>query len=92
MFTKEDIESVLTVINTSIGNYETQEADGYNKGSYFVPKYYNKGITYLDIYQFILTQVYNLLDDNLDYNDYGYNDESIVYVIEKSNELIYYYI
>jgi len=91
MFTKEDIQSVLSVVNATIGNYEIAEAEGYSKGSYFVPKHYNKGLNYLDIYQFVLTQVYNLLDDNLDYNDYGYNDASIVYIIDKSNELIFYY-
>lgn len=91
MITQEDLQNIVSVIETHLVGYSSTEADGYKHGSYFIPPKYRIGTSYLELYLFILNHILFILNDSLDYTDFGFEESDIITIINKSNELMFYY-
>lgn len=91
MITTEELQTIVAVMETHLVGYSTLEVDGYKYGSYFIPPRYRIGTSYLELYLFILEHILSILNDSLDYTDFGFEDEDIFYIINKSNELMFHY-
>jgi len=92
MIEQDYLQSVVDVIETHLIGFSSSEANWYKYGSYFKPKKYRRGTSYLELYIFILSHVLDIINAGLDYEDYGFTDSDIYTVIDKSNELIFYYV
>jgi len=91
MIARDDISMVISVMETSLTEYTLNEMTAYRNGSYFIPQKYRIGTSYLELYYFVLTHIVSLMDYGLDYTDYGFTDANIISIVNKSNELIFYY-
>jgi len=91
MYSLVEIQKVIDVVEIELISYTENEIDGYSYGSYYQPVYYRGATQYLELYTFVLYQVRDILDASLDYNDFGFEDKTITYVINKCNELMFFY-
>ena len=91
MYSLVEIQNVIDVIEIELMSYTSNEIDGYSYGSYYQPVYYRGATEYLELYIFVLYQVRDILTASLDYEDFEFDDTSITYVINKCNELMFYY-
>jgi len=91
MITQEDLQNIVSVIETHLIGYASTEVEGYRFGSYFVPPKYRVGTSYLELYLFILNHVLSILSDGLEYTNFGFEDSDVILIINQSNELMFYY-
>ena len=91
MITKEELQIIVEVIDTHLIGYTDSETTAYSYGSYIIPNKYRSGTSYLELYNFILKHILDILNDSLLYTDFGFTDSDIVLIINKSNELMFYY-
>lgn len=91
MYSLVEIQNVIDVIEIELVTYTENEINGYSYGSYYQPVYYRGATEYLELYVFVLYHIKDILSQSLDYNDFGFDDKSITYVINKCNELMFFY-
>lgn len=87
----EIIENAIEVIELHSVYITENEVNGYEYGSYYIPEYNASGVSYLELYSFFLSHILELLNEGLDYTNFGFIDDDIKYVINNSNELIFNY-
>jgi hypothetical protein len=91
MIDREVIANVIDVLEMQSVIYADREVNGYNYGSYFIPVDTRPSVSYLELYGFVLSHVLEIIDDGLNYANFGFTDDDIVYAINSVNELIFYY-
>lgn len=91
MIDKDIIETAINVIEMQSVIYTDREITGYNYGSYFIPIETRPSVSYLELYGFVLGHILDILNDGLDYVDFGFTDDSIKNIINNVNELIFNY-
>jgi hypothetical protein len=91
MITSEELSNIVYVIEYHLNNYSNDEITGYKNGSYFKSCNSRSGTSFLELYYLILTHSLDILNYNLDYKDFGIKTSDLIYAIDKSNELMFYY-
>lgn len=91
MINADDLHTIINVLELHLVGYSNDEITAYSQGSYFKPNKFRIGTSYLELYLFILNRVVGLLDLNLNYTDYGFTNDGVYAIIDKSNELMFYY-
>jgi len=91
MITQEELANIVYVIEYHLNGYSNIEIDAYKKGSYYTPQRHRNGLGYLELYYLVLNHSLELSVSGFDYSNFGIETSDLIYIIDKSNELMFYY-
>lgn len=90
IYSLTQIQNIYSELSDIFAATVEHQLDLYSYGSISHVEQYGNMIKYIELYLFDLNCIIEMLESSIDYTNYSFTDEGIMYLINKCNEIIFY--